>query len=160
MRALAAISCFILFTMMTMTFVDVMGRYIFISPLPAATEIISFMMGALVFCILPFVCFREEHVTIDLLDGLIPKSLKRLQGALVNVISAGAMLFIAWRLWAKGMNDLEFEMVTDELYMDIWPFSVGMAILCLLAGIAQLVAAAGYVIGERQDPAARAGRAT
>lgn len=160
MRALAAVSCFVLFMMMALTFIDVTGRYVFNNPLPALAEIIAFMMSGLVFCVLPLVCFREDHVTIDLLDGLVPKALKRLQGAFVNIVSAGAVLFIAWRLWEKAMTHLRFEEATDELYMDIWPFSAGMSILCLLAAVAQLAAAIGYMTGARDDPATAAGRAT
>ncbi len=160
LRALAVISCAILFLMMTLTFIDVSGRYLFNSPLPALAEIISFMMAGLVFCVLPMVCFREGHVTIDLLDGVVPQRLKRAQGVFINVVAAGAVLFIAWRLWVKAMTHLEFEEATDELYMDIWPFSTGMAILCVLAAVAQLAAAAAYLIGARDDPARASGRAT
>ena len=153
LRALAVISCAVLFMMMTLTFIDVAGRYIFNSPLPALAEVISFMMAGLVFCILPLVCFREGHVTIDLLDGVVPPGLKRPQGVFINLVAAGAVLFIAWRLWVKAMTHLEYGDATDELYMDIWPFSTGMAILCVLAAVAQLAAAACYVVGVRDDPA-------
>ena len=121
LRVLAAVSCLVLFLMMAMTFVDVTGRYLFNSPLPALAEIISFMMAGLVFCILPMVYFREGHVTIDLLDRLVPRRLKRAQGVFVNLVATGAVLFIAWRLWDKAMAHLEFEEVTDELYMDSPP---------------------------------------
>ena len=160
LQALAMISCAVLFLMMAMTFIDVAGRYLFNSPLPALAEIISFMMAGLVFCVLPLVCFREGHVTIDLLDGLVPRRLKRLQGVFVNLASAGAVLFIAWRLWVKAMTHLQFEEATDELYMDIWPFSAGMAVLCVLAAVAQLAAAVAYLTGARTDPAQASGRAT
>lgn len=160
-RVLALISCIILFLMMVLTFVDVGGRYLFNSPLPALAEIISFMMAGLVFGALPVVCFGEGHVTIDLLDGFVPRKFKRAQGALVNLISSGAMFFIAWRLWEKSMTHLEFGEATDELYMDIWPYSMGMAILSVVAAIAQLAAAGAYVTGVRDDPAtSAAGRAT
>ncbi len=153
LQALAVISCAVLFLMMTLTFVDVTGRYMFNSPLPALAEIIAFMMAGLVFCVLPLVCFREGHVTIDLLDGVVPSRLKRAQGVFINLVAAGAVLFIAWRLWVKAMTHLEFEEATDELYLDIWPFSTGMAILCVLAAVAQLAAAVAYLTGARDDPA-------
>lgn len=153
LQALAMISCAVLFMMMTLTFIDVAGRYIFNSPLPALAEVIAFMMAGLVFCVLPLVCFREGHVTIDLLDGMVPPRLKRPQGIFINLVAAGAVLFIAWRLWVKAEAHLEFGDATDELYMDIWPFSTGMAILCVLAAVAQLAAAVAYVIGARDDPA-------
>ena len=90
LQALAMISCAVLFLMMTLTFIDVGGRYVFNSPLPALAEIIAFMMAGLVFCILPMVCFREGHVTIDLLDGVVPRRLKRAQGVFINLASLPA----------------------------------------------------------------------
>lgn len=158
LQALAVISCAVLFMMMTLTFIDVGGRYIFNSPLPALSEIIAFMMAGLVFCVLPMVCFREGHVTIDLLDGLVPPRLKRAQGVFINFVAAGAVLFIAWRLWVKAESHLEFGDATDELYMDIWPFSMGTAILCVLAAVAQFAAAVAYLTGARTDPAQASGQ--
>ena len=87
LQALAVISCAVLFMTMTLTFIDVGGHYIFNSPLPALAEIIAFMMAGLVFCVLPLVCFREGHVTIDLLDGVVPPRLKRPQGIRLPKIS-------------------------------------------------------------------------
>jgi TRAP-type C4-dicarboxylate transport system permease small subunit len=160
-RTLALISCLILFMMMALTFVDVGGRYLFNSPLPALAEIISFMMAGLVFGALPMVCFYEGHVTIDLFDSFVPRRLKRWQGVAVNVVSAAAMVFIAWRLWDKSMDHLTYGQATDELLLPLWPFSMGMAILSVVAAIAQFAAAGAYLIGVRDDPAvAAAGRAT
>lgn len=160
-RALAVVSCLTLFMMMALTFVDVGGRYLFNNPLPALAEIISFMMAALVFGALPMVCFYEGHVTIDLLDAFVPQRMKRVQGFLVNLVAAGAMVFIAWRLWDKSMDHLRFGMATDELLLPLWPFSMGMSFLSVIAAIAQFAAAVAYAIGVRKDPAvAAAGRAT
>jgi TRAP-type transport system small permease protein len=137
-RTLALVSCSILFIMMLLTFVDVTGRYIFNSPLPALHEIISFMMPGLIFCILPLVCSKEEHVTIDLLDAFVPKRVKRLQAIFVNLISSGAMFFLAWRLAEKSAAHFEYGEVTDDLYLILWPFSLLIAVLSAIAAIALL----------------------
>ena len=42
--------------------------------------------------------------------------------------------------------------------MDIWPFSMGTAILCVLAAIAQFAAAVAYMTGARTDPAQASGQ--
>ena len=61
-------SSLVLFALMVMTCIDVIGRYFFNSPLDGATELTQLMMGLIVFAILPTVCYREEHVSVDLLD--------------------------------------------------------------------------------------------
>ena len=147
-RTLTLLSCSILFIMMLLTFIDVTGRYVFNSPLPALHEIISFMMPGLIFCILPLVCSKEEHVTIDLLDVFVPTRLKRLQSIFVNLISSGAMFFLAWRLAEKSASHYEFGEVTDDLYLILWPCSLLIAVLSGIAAIALLSNAFGYIFGN------------
>jgi TRAP-type C4-dicarboxylate transport system permease small subunit len=150
-RTLALVSCSILFIMMLLTFVDVTGRYIFNSPLPALHEIISFMMPGLIFCILPLVCSKEEHVTIDLLDAFVPKRVKRLQAIFVNLISSGAMFFLAWRLAEKSATHFEYGEVTDDLYLILWPFSLLIAVLSAIAAIALLSNTFNYIFDNRKS---------
>lgn len=150
-RTLTLVSCSILFIMMLLTFVDVTGRYIFNSPLPALHEIISFMMPGLIFCILPLVCSKEEHVTIDLLDVFVPEHMKRLQAIFVNLISSGAMFFLAWRLAEKSAAHYEFGEVTDDLYLILWPISLLIAMLSAVAAIALLSNTLNYIFGNYKN---------
>src|SRR3546814_2728132 len=52
----------ILFCLMVCTFVDVVGRYVFNSPLPGALELTEIMMASLIFTILPVVSGRSRSV--------------------------------------------------------------------------------------------------
>ncbi len=140
-RILGIISCIALFAMMLVTFIDVLGRYFFASPLPAAYELISLIMPAIIFCALPMVNLTEGHVTIDLLDSMVPKAIQRWQSFLVNLIAAGALAMIAWRLFVLSQDHHEFDGVTDELYLPLWPFSAAMGVLCVIAAITMIVAA-------------------
>lgn len=149
-QLLVWLACLILFAMMVLTFVDVLGRYVFLAPIPAAYEIISLMMPAVIFCALPITVLREGHVTVDLLDSFIPRALARVQGLIVSLISAAALGLVTWRLWVKAMDDLEYESVTDELLLLLWPFGVGMAALCALATLAALVNAWFYLTGRKE----------
>lgn len=137
-RLLALIACMLLFGMMLITFVDVMGRYLFSAPLPAAYEIISLMMPAIIFCALPMTVLRDGHVTVDLLDGFIPKAVARVQAIVVNLISAGALGLVTWRLAVRSRDQHLYDEVTDELYLELWPFSAAMSILCAVATAALL----------------------
>jgi len=148
-KVLTGVSCVVLFVMMVLTFVDVIGRYVFLSPLPAAYEIISLLMPAIIFCAMPVTVLRESHVTVDLLDGFVPKRLVRVQGVIVNLISAAALGLVTWRLGVKAWEDRYYESVTDELYLLIWPVGAGMFVLCAIATIAALANALGYATSPR-----------
>jgi len=151
-RVLGAISCALLFAMMILTFVDVAGRYLFDSPLPAAYEIIAFTMPGIIFCALPMVNHRESHVTIDLLDLIVPASWIRWQSLIVNLFAAAVTGFIAWRLGARSYDHFRFREVTDELYLKLWIFSGTAALLCSVAALVFLVNAYGYAAGTRDRP--------
>lgn len=148
-RVLAWLACLILFAMMVVTFIDVVGRYVFSAPLPAAYEIISLMMPAVIFCALPMTILREGHVTVDLLDSFLPGAVARVQGLVVSLFSAAALGLVTWRLWIKAMDDRTFESVTDELFLLLWPFGVAMAGLCAVATLAALVNAWFYLTGRK-----------
>ncbi len=140
-RALALVACLMLFAMMVVTFADVVGRYFLSAPLPAAYELVSLGMPGIIFCALPLVNLREEHVTVDLLDHVTPPALRRLQGVVVNLVTAGAMAFLAWRLAIRASDQARYTEVTEALWLPLWPFSAGMAALSAVAAVAALAAA-------------------
>lgn len=151
-HVLAGLSCLFLFGMMILTFIDVAGRYIFNSPIYGAYEIIYLMMPALIFLALPILCFREGHVTIDLLDGIIPRRVKRWQAILVNIVSAVAVTFIGWRLYVlSGDHAINLD-VTDTLYLSKAPFSMFMAIMCWVTTVALIFNLIGYLFLRREPP--------
>jgi TRAP-type transport system small permease protein len=149
-KVLGVVACAMLFVMMMLTFVDVAGRYLFAAPLPAAYEMIAFVMPGIIFCALPHVNLQEGHVTIDLLDGFISKKIQRWQSFVVNMLSAIAVGFVAVQLWTRSRSHLRYEEVTDELYLELWIFSTTMSVLCGIAVIAFLVNAWGYAANTRQ----------
>ncbi|BCH29354.1 hypothetical protein MesoLjLc_12840 [Mesorhizobium sp. L-8-10] len=151
-RLLAGAGGIMLFAMMLLTLLDVAGRYLFDSPLPATSELVAYMMAGLVFGTLPYVSYTERNVTIDLLDETVPARLKRSQGIFVNLFSTAALGFITWRLADKAAFDLAYPETTPELSMSIWPFTVLMALLCAFATVTQFCAALLYITGERQSP--------
>jgi len=149
---LAIVSCAFLFAMMALTFIDVGGRYLFDSPLPAAYEIVSFIMPGIIFCALPTVNLREGHVTIDLLDSFVPERLVRWQNFTVNLFAGIVLGFISWRLAMRSYDHYRFFEATDELYLTLWYFSAAMAVLCGIAALMFVLNALGYLLGVRERP--------
>ena len=91
-------SSLFLFAMMVMTCIDVVGRYVFNSPLNGATELTELFMGILIFAVLPTVSYREEHVSVDLLDLWFPEKLINRRQLLINALAMVMMATVAWRM--------------------------------------------------------------
>lgn len=135
-KGLSYLACLFLFAMMAVTFVDVLGRYLFLSPLPAGYEIVSLIMPAIIFLALPLTILRNTHVTVDLLDSFVPAWLAKYQAIVANLFGACALGLVSWRLFIRARDQHTYEEVTDELILDLWPFSVTMATLCAIAVLA------------------------
>jgi TRAP-type C4-dicarboxylate transport system permease small subunit len=148
-RVLGTVSAIVLFAMMVLTFVDVTGRKLLTRPVYGAYEITEFLMGMLIFCALPLVTAREGHVTIDVLDHLVPGRFARWQRIAVNTLSAATLAFVAWRLWALSASHMRTHEVTMTLHIPHGPFSRLFAVMSALAALACLVIVWGYLTGAR-----------
>jgi TRAP-type C4-dicarboxylate transport system permease small subunit len=157
MFMLGAFACLVLFAMMALTFVDVLGRYLLNRPLPGAYEMIAFMMPLMIFAILPRVCYREDHVTVDLLEGLTPSSWRRWQGSAVSLLGATVIGVLAWRLFVQAVDNGRNDEVSTE---HLWPLSIFgyfMAAMSVLASVSLLVVAVQHWRGTRPAAGERSG---
>lgn len=147
---LALVAASVLFSMMMVTFVDVFGRKLLNKPLYGGYEITEFLMGMLIFCALPLVTAREEHVTIDVFDHFIPKHWVRWQQAIVTFISAATLAYIGWRLWMLSIDHIKNREVTMTLHIPHGPFARVFAVMAGLAALACLLNFWGYLRGTRK----------
>ena len=97
-----AVSALALFTLMIVTFCDVILRSIFNAPLEFAADLTRVLMAITVFAVMPLLSARGGQITVDLLDGLFERwKLLRWVNALV-ALGCGIILF--WP--AKRVFDL------------------------------------------------------
>ena len=61
--------------MMMVTVVDVAGRYLFNKPLNGGFEITEMMLAALIYCGLPLVSQRREHIVVDTFEPFMSRAL-------------------------------------------------------------------------------------
>ena len=146
----------VLFALMAMTCVDVIGRELLGAPLDGATELTQLMLAVLVFAILPSVCLREEHVSVDLLDIWYPERLVPLRQAILNAIMAAALGFVAWRVWIIGSQEAEYGDATEFLEIQLAPITYFIAVLSACGAAAFAVNVVRYARGAR-TPADGAG---
>jgi TRAP-type C4-dicarboxylate transport system permease small subunit len=128
----------ILFCMMTLTFVDVVARYVFNRPLRGAFEVTELMLLVLIFAGLPLVTHAGEHVTMDLIDRFLGAPARHLMSRLVELGSAALMFLLTWLMWIKAGRIAGYGDTTDVLRITVGPFVYFMTAMILLSGLIHL----------------------
>lgn len=124
-----AVAALALFAIMLLTLADVSGRKLISTSLPGALELTELLMVAVIFAAMPLVSLQGEHVVFDSLDGLVPRALRRLQHALVDALCAAALGGMAWLMWVKAGQMLEYGDTTAQLKLTLGPFVYVMSVL-------------------------------
>jgi len=145
---LGAIAGALLFGMMTITFIDVVLRYIFNAPLRGSFEITELMLVVLIFAALPLVSRREEHVVMDFLDHFLPFGIYRALRALEHIVSAAVMTGMGWLLWQRASKLAAYGDTTSVLRIELAPFVYAIAVLIFVTALIHL----GLVFSRRRDP--------
>ncbi len=134
---LAAAAAALLVLMMTLTFCDVAGRYLFNAPLYFTIELTQLFMGMIVFLGLALTTLRRGHVTVDVFVTLLPPSLRRMTDLLGSICTMGVLALIAWRLFDRVATNIDDGLRTQLLHLPVFPFALVMAIgagaACLIA---------------------------
>ena len=85
----------LLMAMVVLTFVDVVGRRLFNSPVYGANDITEHLMALIVFTGLPLLTHQRAHLSVDLFDRWTLRPHWRLWHRLVNVAMAGLLALMA-----------------------------------------------------------------
>lgn len=145
---LVAVAGLSLFAMMTLTVIDVVGRYFSGRSLTGSIEMIRIALAVSVSCAMPAVTLRGEHIMLGLLSGPPDHPLERLRGGLVWSFCSVVFVTLAWMLWGAAMESIEFEDVIGYLELPLAPMILVMAAMSLLSGIVVLFHAWGALLGE------------
>ena len=124
-----------LFLMMTLTFVDVFGRYAVSSPVPGATEIISFLLAIVMYSGLPMVTHDGEHIAVGVLRKRFPRGIRRFEKAFTTVAIFGATAFIAYLTFDQAKVLRADQAITEDLGVPLAPLAFGLGIFVVAAGM-------------------------
>jgi TRAP-type C4-dicarboxylate transport system permease small subunit len=145
---LGAIAGVLLFGMMTLTFIDVLLRYLFNAPLQGSFEITELMLVVLIFAALPLVSRREEHVVMDFLDRFLPLRIYRALRAFEHIVSAAVMIGMGCLMWQKASKLAAYGDTSAVLRIELAPFVYAIALLIFITALIHL----GLVFSHRCDP--------
>ncbi|PKA44472.1 TRAP transporter small permease [Rhizobium sullae] len=137
--ALNAAAAVLMAGLVLVTCIDVVGRYLFDSPLGGAFELTQVLLGALVFVALPLTTAAGAHVEVDLLVPLLPQAMVRVLGWLGGIVTAAVLLYFAFRLIILTQDHLAVGTRTAALGLPMWVLGViGVASCCIAAVIAMV----------------------
>lgn len=128
--AIAWLCAALLLTMMALTVVDVIGRYVFSTPVQGSIELTELMLLAVIFLGLPAATLDREHVTVDLVTDRLRGGVQTLRRPVILIVSAVVQAVIGWRLWITATQVAGYGGTTASLEIPVAPFGYAAAILC------------------------------
>ena len=136
--ALSLTSGTVLFLMMMITAVDVIGRYVFNRPLAGGFEITEMLLAALIYCGLPLVSQRREHIVIDTFDPLMSARVKRALDVLAEVLCSLTLGGIGYLIFRRAVRVAEYGDTTSVLKWPLAPVAYLMGTMIVIAGLIHL----------------------
>jgi TRAP-type C4-dicarboxylate transport system permease small subunit len=137
-RVLGVIAAAVLFAMMMRTAADVVGRYILNRPVPGAFEMTEMMLAALIYCGLPLVSQRREHIVIDTFDYLMSRGVKRGLDMAAEVLCSATLFGLAWLVFGRAGRVASYGDTTNVLKLPLAPVAYLMATMLLVGAIIHL----------------------
>jgi TRAP-type C4-dicarboxylate transport system permease small subunit len=138
-RTLGFFAATVLFLMMTITAVDVVGRYFFNKPLAGGFEITEIGLALLIYCALPLVSARREHIVIDTFDVFMSQAVKKFLNRLADVICFMALSGVGYILYRRAVRVAEYGDTTNVLQLPLAPVVYTMSCMIVIAGLMHLV---------------------
>ena len=130
------ISWAVLFVMMVMTMVDVLLRKFTNMTIIGCGEMTEMMMAIVVFCSLAQCQVQDGHIKIDLIMGRCSPKVQVLTDTLTQSLSFIFFCLVAFSTFRHGIEIREWQEVSIDLAIPIYPFvfiaAFGSALLALI----------------------------
>jgi len=135
---LGLVAALLLFFMMTITSIDVIGRYVFNAPLRGAFELTELMLVVLIYAGLPLVSHQNEHIVVDVFDRWMSPAVRRALDVVAHLLAGLTLLGMTWLLIRKASRIVENGDVTSTLKIGLAPFAYMMGVLVLATAVIHL----------------------
>lgn len=125
----------VLSAMVVLNCADVIGRELWNSPVFGATELTRLMIPLIVFAAMPIVTYREEHISVDLIDLFYPTKGINVRQFALNLLTMLLMAGVAYQLYLAAVDAQEYTEMTEDLSIGLWNiyyFTSAMAAIATL----------------------------
>lgn len=140
-QAVSGVLVALLFAMVALTFVDVLGRRLFNTPVFGANDITEHLMAVIIFAGLPLITARRGHLSIDLLDKWLLQPQWRWWHKLVDGLIALVWALVAYQYFLAIFEAIDINEVSPALTIPrAWMYAL-MSVCAGLAAVAALLVA-------------------
>ena len=140
-RGIETLIALVLFSMVSLTFADVIGRRIIGRPIYGAHDITEHLMALAVFAGLPLVTAACLHLTVDLFDRFLMTPWMRWWRVLTGLIVAVIFLLLTWLFFQQGVTAGQISEVSQALRIPRGPIYFYMSGSCALSALAAALTA-------------------
>lgn len=134
-RACLTLSALCLFSIMILTVVEVIGRYMFNAPIFGRQDIAQILLALSIFLAFPVVTLRGEQIDVDLLDGLFSERAGFWRDRLIALLVAFALLTMGYWLFARAEKVLSRGITTELLFLPKYPLVYFIAAVVTVTGL-------------------------
>lgn len=136
-RIVSVLLVVMLGAMVALTFVDVVGRRLFNTPVFGANDITEHLMALIIFAGLPLLTAQRGHLSIDLLDHWLLRPAWRPWHKVVDVLIAAVLGLVAYEFYlsiaeAKEISEVSAALNIPRYWMYIF-FTATTALAALAA---------------------------
>jgi len=134
-RTCLTLSALCLFSIMILTVVEVIGRYLFNAPIFGRQDIAQILLALSIFLAFPVVTLRGEQIDVDLLDGLFSERAAIWRDRLIAVLVAVSLLTMGYWLFARAEKVMSRGITTELLFLPKFPLIYFIAIVVTATGL-------------------------
>ncbi len=136
-RFLTRVAAIFLLAMVAINVIDVGLRSVLNAPIFGTHEIVVLLLSAVAFLAIPEVFLRDQHITIELIDQVIPDRAVDYLRAFGTLCALVFVTLLAWHMVQPALDNIEFNDITMDLQLPL----IWMAVI-ILTGIGTAVIAA------------------
>ena len=123
------------------TVIDVLGRYLFNSPLPGGKELTELLVMSVIFAGLPAICLDDGHITVDILVGKLRGTAAMVQLTIARAFVGFVLGVIAWQLFVQGQRLMASTQTTVYLHVPLGPIALIAAFICAAGAVLSVMMA-------------------
>jgi TRAP-type C4-dicarboxylate transport system permease small subunit len=122
------------FTMLAVV-ADVLGRWIFNSPIRGTWDLVVLAFAIIVWGPMAMAAFKGSHVALTVLVDKLPRLPRLVVELIINLLSGGMLGVISWRLVMYGISQGQAITRTGVLKIPVSPFLYFAAFGCALTAL-------------------------
>ena len=135
------------FSMVILTFVDVMGRHFF-TAVPGASEIISIQLGFVFFAGMSIVVRENGHIVVGILVGKYSPRFQVIEQFITRVVSVLVMALITWLISSQAGKLKDSQTLTAYLSLELATIAYLLATVALMATLFSFLRCVGFTQSE------------